>query len=113
MKYFQPVVSIVIPLLLLCLLSSCGNNGALSNHTDPETDPAALDALKQIASTDRFKAYYEDGLFKMWYGGGGGRMANLGWAYAVSQDGSNYLILGEGFKLKGTYDGAMLRLTEQ
>lgn len=33
---------------------------------------------------------YEDGLFKMWYGGGGGRYPNYGWAYAVSEDGSNF-----------------------
>jgi len=33
---------------------------------------------------------YEDGLFKMWYGGGGGRKPNFGWAYAVSKDGSNF-----------------------
>jgi predicted GH43/DUF377 family glycosyl hydrolase len=31
---------------------------------------------------------YEDGLFKMWYGGGGGSMPNFGWAYAFSKDGS-------------------------
>ncbi|MHC5074460.1 MAG: glycoside hydrolase family protein, partial [Planctomycetota bacterium] len=30
---------------------------------------------------------YEDGLFKMWYGGGGGSMPNFGWAYAFSKDG--------------------------
>jgi predicted GH43/DUF377 family glycosyl hydrolase len=33
---------------------------------------------------------YEDGLFKMWYGGGGGRKPNYGWAYAVSEDGINF-----------------------
>ena len=33
---------------------------------------------------------YEDGKFKMWYGGGGGRKPNYGWAYAVSKDGSNF-----------------------
>ena len=33
---------------------------------------------------------YEDGLFKMWYGGGGGRYPNYGWAYAVSENGSNF-----------------------
>ena len=33
---------------------------------------------------------YEDGLFKMWYGGGGGHMPNYGWAYAVSEDGSHF-----------------------
>jgi predicted GH43/DUF377 family glycosyl hydrolase len=33
---------------------------------------------------------YEDGLFKMWYGGGGGMYPNYGWAYAVSEDGSNF-----------------------
>jgi len=33
---------------------------------------------------------YEDGLFKMWYGGGGGRMPNFGWAYATSEDGTNW-----------------------
>jgi hypothetical protein len=33
---------------------------------------------------------YEDGLFKMWYGGGGGRKPNFGWAYAVSKDGSTF-----------------------
>jgi predicted GH43/DUF377 family glycosyl hydrolase len=33
---------------------------------------------------------YEDGSFKMWYGGGGGRYPNYGWAYAVSEDGSNF-----------------------
>ena len=33
---------------------------------------------------------HEDGLFKMWYGGGGGRQLNLGWAYATSTDGSHF-----------------------
>ena len=33
---------------------------------------------------------YEDGLFKMWYGGGGGSMPNFGWAYAVSKDGTHF-----------------------
>jgi len=33
---------------------------------------------------------YEDGLFKMWYGGGGGSQPNFGWAYAISQDGSHF-----------------------
>jgi predicted GH43/DUF377 family glycosyl hydrolase len=33
---------------------------------------------------------YEDGLFKMWYGGGGGSQPNFGWAYAVSKDGSHF-----------------------
>jgi predicted GH43/DUF377 family glycosyl hydrolase len=33
---------------------------------------------------------YEDGLYKMWYGGGGGRFPNYGWAYAVSKDGSSF-----------------------
>jgi predicted GH43/DUF377 family glycosyl hydrolase len=33
---------------------------------------------------------YEDGLFHMWYGGGGGRKPNYGWAYAVSKDGSHF-----------------------
>ena len=33
---------------------------------------------------------YEDGLFKMWYGGGGGRYPNYGCAYAVSEDGSSF-----------------------
>lgn len=33
---------------------------------------------------------HEDGLFKMWYGGGGGSQPNLGWAYATSADGSHF-----------------------
>jgi hypothetical protein len=33
---------------------------------------------------------YENGLFKMWYGGGGGSMPNFGWAYAVSKDGTHF-----------------------
>jgi predicted GH43/DUF377 family glycosyl hydrolase len=33
---------------------------------------------------------YEDGLFKMWYGGGGGRKPNIGWAYAESKDGTHF-----------------------
>ena len=33
---------------------------------------------------------YEDGLFKMWYGGGGGRKPNFGWAYATSTDGTHF-----------------------
>ncbi|MEI6178539.1 MAG: hypothetical protein WCS43_16735 [Verrucomicrobiota bacterium] len=33
---------------------------------------------------------HEDGLFKMWYGGGGGSQLNLGWAYATSPDGSHF-----------------------
>jgi len=33
---------------------------------------------------------YEDGLFKMWYGGGGGNRPNFGWAYATSKDGSHF-----------------------
>lgn len=33
---------------------------------------------------------YEDGVFKMWYGGGGGSQPNLGWAYATSDDGTNF-----------------------
>jgi hypothetical protein len=33
---------------------------------------------------------YEDGLFKMWYGGGGGSQPNFGWASATSIDGSHF-----------------------
>jgi len=33
---------------------------------------------------------YENGIFKMWYGGGGGRKPNFGWAYATSTDGTNF-----------------------
>jgi predicted GH43/DUF377 family glycosyl hydrolase len=33
---------------------------------------------------------YEEGLFKMWYGGGGGSQPNFGWAYAVSKDGTHF-----------------------
>jgi predicted GH43/DUF377 family glycosyl hydrolase len=33
---------------------------------------------------------YEDGVYKMWYGGGGGRKPNFGWAYAVSKDGTHF-----------------------
>ncbi len=33
---------------------------------------------------------YEDSVFKMWYGGGGGRKPNWGWAFAVSKDGSSF-----------------------
>ncbi|HIJ72148.1 MAG TPA: hypothetical protein HPP87_12435 [Planctomycetes bacterium] len=33
---------------------------------------------------------YEDGTFKMWYGGGGGSQPNFGWAYASSKDGSHF-----------------------
>jgi len=33
---------------------------------------------------------YEDGIFKMWYGGGGGSQPNFGWAYATSKDGSHF-----------------------
>jgi predicted GH43/DUF377 family glycosyl hydrolase len=33
---------------------------------------------------------YEESLFEMWYGGGGGSMPNFGWAYAVSKDGTHY-----------------------
>jgi len=33
---------------------------------------------------------HEDGLFKMWYGGGGGSQPNFGWAYAESDDGSHF-----------------------
>ncbi len=33
---------------------------------------------------------YEEGLFKMWYGGGGGSQPNIGWAYATSTDGSHF-----------------------
>lgn len=33
---------------------------------------------------------YEDGIFKMWYGGGGGRKPNIGWAYAESKDGTHF-----------------------
>jgi predicted GH43/DUF377 family glycosyl hydrolase len=33
---------------------------------------------------------YEDGLFRMWYGGGGGSMPNFGWAYAVSKNGTHF-----------------------
>ncbi len=33
---------------------------------------------------------YEDGLLKMWYGGGGGSQPNFGWAYATSKDGSHF-----------------------
>lgn len=33
---------------------------------------------------------YEDGIFKMWYGGGGGSQPNFGWAYATSSDGTHF-----------------------
>jgi hypothetical protein len=33
---------------------------------------------------------YEDGIFKMWYGGGGGSQPNFGWAYATSEDGTRF-----------------------
>ena len=33
---------------------------------------------------------FEDGIFKMWYGGGGGSQPNFGWAYATSEDGSHF-----------------------
>ncbi len=33
---------------------------------------------------------HEDGIFKMWYGGGGGSQPNFGWAYATSEDGSHF-----------------------
>jgi hypothetical protein len=33
---------------------------------------------------------YEDGIFKMWYGGGGGSQPNFGWAYATSEDGTHF-----------------------
>lgn len=33
---------------------------------------------------------HEDGQFRMWYGGGGGNQPNLGWAYAISEDGSRF-----------------------
>jgi hypothetical protein len=33
---------------------------------------------------------YEDGLYKIWYGGGGGSQPNFGWAYATSEDGSHF-----------------------
>lgn len=175
----------IVLLLSLCLLfSCCGNKTVLANeHSD--ADPAVLEGLKQIASTEGFKPYegnpilttgpegsfdagalgsmtilrvgdvfhiyyetwgvrsgkewdaleyeslqighatstdgihwtkdlhnpvlppggegdfdrtgvwdpyviYEDDLFKMWYGGGGGRMPNFGWAYAFSKDGSHF-----------------------
>jgi hypothetical protein len=33
---------------------------------------------------------YEDGIYKMWYGGGGGSQPNFGWAYATSEDGTHF-----------------------
>lgn len=33
---------------------------------------------------------YQDGVFKMWYGGGGGSQPNFGWAYATSTDGTHF-----------------------
>lgn len=33
---------------------------------------------------------FKDGLFRMWYGGGGGSEPNFGWAYAYSGDGSDF-----------------------
>ena len=33
---------------------------------------------------------YQDGLYKMWYGGGGGSQPNFGWAYATSTDGTYF-----------------------
>ena len=33
---------------------------------------------------------HENGLYKMWYGGGGGSQPNFGWAYAFSDDGSRF-----------------------
>jgi hypothetical protein len=33
---------------------------------------------------------FEDGIFKMWYGGGGGSQPNFGWAYATSTDGTHF-----------------------
>lgn len=37
---------------------------------------------------------HEDGIFKMWYGGGGGSQPNFGWAYATSEDGSHFVKKG-------------------
>ena len=54
---------------------------------------------------------YEDGMFKMWYGGGGGRKPNYGWAYAVSKDGSQFEKQGliGGSDLSGVEDCHVVR----
>jgi hypothetical protein len=46
---------------------------------------------------------YEDGLYKMWYGGGGGP-SPCDWGYAVSEDGSNFVKKGQLSYLKHVED---------
>ncbi len=46
---------------------------------------------------------YEDGLYKMWYGGGGGNKP-CDWAYAISKDGTHFKKKGEISRLGGVED---------
>ena len=52
---------------------------------------------------------HEDGLFKMWYGGGGSQL-NLGWAYATSDDGIHWQARNMGL-VKG-HDADVLRVAD-
>jgi enterochelin esterase-like enzyme/predicted GH43/DUF377 family glycosyl hydrolase len=57
---------------------------------------------------------YEGGLYKMWYGGGGGREPNFGWAYAISKDGTHFEkkgLIGKG-NLSGVEDCHVVRDTD-
>jgi hypothetical protein len=59
---------------------------------DPTNPVLPQGAEGQWDETGTWDPYviYEDGLYKMWYGGGGGRMPNFGWAYATSEDGTHF-----------------------
>jgi len=59
---------------------------------DPNNPVLKLGSKSEWDETGVWDPYviYEDGLFKMWYGGGGGRKPNIGWAYAESKDGSSF-----------------------
>jgi S-formylglutathione hydrolase len=59
---------------------------------DPQNPALPQGAEGEWDGTGTWDPYviYEDGLYKMWYGGGGGRKPNFGWAYAVSKDGTQF-----------------------
>jgi predicted GH43/DUF377 family glycosyl hydrolase len=70
---------------------------------DPQNPALPRGAEGQWDRTGTWDSFviYEDGLYKMWYGGGGGRKPNFGWAYAVSKDGTHFEKKG----LIGNMDG--------
>ncbi len=68
------------------------SHDAINWNKDPENPVLESGGEADFDYTGVWDPYvlYEDGVFKMWYGGGGGSQPNLGWAYATSTDGTHF-----------------------